>query len=88
MFKILGYLPSYYICFAIPTPGGACAIPSWGKFWLAVLNVYSWDGMHSLFPEMWYVLKTGVVNLRQMANFVEFQFGSYLMAKFISPLTS
>ncbi|KAK7456563.1 hypothetical protein BaRGS_00039317 [Batillaria attramentaria] len=33
--------------------GGACAIPSWGKFWLAVLNVFSWDGMHSLFPEMW-----------------------------------
>ncbi|XP_064613807.1 lanosterol synthase-like isoform X2 [Liolophura sinensis] len=33
--------------------GGACAIPSWGKFWLAVLNVYSWDGMHSLLPEMW-----------------------------------
>jgi lanosterol synthase len=34
-------------------PGGAAAIPSWGKFWLAILNVYSWDGMHSLFPEMW-----------------------------------
>ncbi|KAL5006604.1 hypothetical protein ScPMuIL_015410 [Solemya velum] len=33
--------------------GGAAAIPSWGKFWLAVLNVYSWEGMHSLFPEMW-----------------------------------
>ncbi|KAK7110458.1 hypothetical protein V1264_014327 [Littorina saxatilis] len=33
--------------------GTASAIPSWGKFWLAVLNVYSWDGMHSLFPEMW-----------------------------------
>ncbi|KAL8561846.1 hypothetical protein ACOMHN_046971 [Nucella lapillus] len=33
--------------------GSASAIPSWGKFWLAVLNVYSWDGMHSLFPEMW-----------------------------------
>ncbi|XP_076460564.1 lanosterol synthase-like isoform X2 [Babylonia areolata] len=33
--------------------GSASAIPSWGKFWLAVLNVYSWDGLHSLFPEMW-----------------------------------
>ncbi|XP_046553648.1 LOW QUALITY PROTEIN: lanosterol synthase-like [Haliotis rubra] len=33
--------------------GGAAAIPSWGKCWLAVLNVYSWDGLHSLFPEMW-----------------------------------
>ena len=33
--------------------GTAKAIPSWGKFWLSVLNVYSWDGVHNLFPEMW-----------------------------------
>ncbi|XP_058517511.1 lanosterol synthase isoform X2 [Ochotona princeps] len=33
--------------------GGAAAIPSWGKFWLAVLNVYSWEGLNTLFPEMW-----------------------------------
>ncbi|XP_006876187.1 PREDICTED: lanosterol synthase [Chrysochloris asiatica] len=33
--------------------GGATHIPSWGKFWLAVLNVYSWEGLNSLFPEMW-----------------------------------
>uniref|UniRef100_A0A3Q3EHI3 Terpene cyclase/mutase family member n=1 Tax=Kryptolebias marmoratus TaxID=37003 RepID=A0A3Q3EHI3_KRYMA len=33
--------------------GGAVGIPTWGKFWLAVLNVYSWDGFNSLFPEMW-----------------------------------
>ncbi|XP_078656025.1 lanosterol synthase-like [Branchiostoma floridae x Branchiostoma belcheri] len=33
--------------------GGAVGIPSWGKFWLAVLGVYSWDGLNSLFPEMW-----------------------------------
>ena len=31
-------------------------IPSWGKFWLAVLNVYSWEGMNTLLPEMWYML--------------------------------
>ncbi|XP_055019806.1 lanosterol synthase isoform X2 [Boleophthalmus pectinirostris] len=33
--------------------GGAVGIPSWGKFWLAVLNVYSWDGLNTLLPEMW-----------------------------------
>ncbi|XP_003798191.1 lanosterol synthase isoform X1 [Otolemur garnettii] len=33
--------------------GGAVAVPSWGKFWLAVLNVYSWEGLNTLFPEMW-----------------------------------
>nr|XP_006636690.2 PREDICTED: lanosterol synthase [Lepisosteus oculatus] len=33
--------------------GGAIGIPSWGKFWLAILNVYSWEGMNTLLPEMW-----------------------------------
>uniref|UniRef100_A0A8D0LCC0 Terpene cyclase/mutase family member n=1 Tax=Sphenodon punctatus TaxID=8508 RepID=A0A8D0LCC0_SPHPU len=33
--------------------GGAVGIPSWGKFWLAVLNVYRWEGMNTLLPEMW-----------------------------------
>lgn len=33
--------------------GGAVAIPSWGKFWLATLNVYSWEGLNTLLPEMW-----------------------------------
>ena len=33
--------------------GGAHAIASWGKFWLAVLGVYSWEGMNPLTPEMW-----------------------------------
>ncbi|KAK2150110.1 hypothetical protein LSH36_423g02015 [Paralvinella palmiformis] len=33
--------------------GGAKGIPSWGKFWLSLLNVYSWDGMHNICPEMW-----------------------------------
>lgn len=33
--------------------GGAAAIPSWGKFWLCVLNCYRWEGMHTLFPELW-----------------------------------
>ncbi|XP_037685834.1 lanosterol synthase isoform X3 [Choloepus didactylus] len=33
--------------------GGAALIPSWGKFWLAVLNVYSWEGLNTLVPEMW-----------------------------------
>uniref|UniRef100_A0A8C8S3C1 Lanosterol synthase n=1 Tax=Pelusios castaneus TaxID=367368 RepID=A0A8C8S3C1_9SAUR len=33
--------------------GGAVGIPSWGKFWLAILNVYSWEGMNTLLPELW-----------------------------------
>ncbi|KAF0698076.1 Aste57867_11283 [Aphanomyces stellatus] len=33
--------------------GGATLTPSWGKFWLAVLNVYDWRGVDALPPEMW-----------------------------------
>ncbi|KAL0308341.1 UNVERIFIED_CONTAM: Lupeol synthase [Sesamum radiatum] len=33
--------------------GGAVAIPSWGKFWLAVLGVYEWDGCNPMPPEFW-----------------------------------
>lgn len=33
--------------------GGATKIPSWGKFWLSVLNVYEWTGLNPMPPEMW-----------------------------------
>uniref|UniRef100_M1B210 Terpene cyclase/mutase family member n=1 Tax=Solanum tuberosum TaxID=4113 RepID=M1B210_SOLTU len=32
---------------------GAVATPSWGKFWLAVLGVYEWDGCNPMPPEFW-----------------------------------
>jgi len=28
-------------------------IPSWGKFWLALLNLYEWDGVNTVLPELW-----------------------------------
>ena len=28
-------------------------IPSWGKFWLSVLNLYDWDGLNPVLPELW-----------------------------------
>lgn len=37
----------------IKANGGATGIPSWGKFYLAILNCYDWDGFNSLFPEIW-----------------------------------
>ncbi|CAG8514322.1 9242_t:CDS:2 [Diversispora eburnea] len=33
--------------------GGAIGIPSWGKFWLASLNVYDWEGLNPIPPELW-----------------------------------
>ncbi|XP_042320247.1 lanosterol synthase-like [Sceloporus undulatus] len=39
--------------------GGAVRIPSFGKIWLAILNMYSWDGINAQFPEFW-ILPTWV----------------------------
>ncbi len=33
--------------------GGVAAIPSWGKFWLAMLNLYDWRGVNPILPEVW-----------------------------------
>ena len=28
-------------------------IPSWGKFWLALLNLFDWEGLNPVLPELW-----------------------------------
>ncbi|EGC40360.1 hypothetical protein DICPUDRAFT_74059 [Dictyostelium purpureum] len=33
--------------------GGTVGIPSWGKFWLATLNVYDWEGLNPIPIEFW-----------------------------------
>ncbi|KAL6304502.1 terpenoid cyclases/protein prenyltransferase alpha-alpha toroid [Sparassis latifolia] len=33
--------------------GGATGMPSWGKFWLSILNVYDWAGNNPIPPELW-----------------------------------
>ncbi|KAK9795208.1 hypothetical protein WJX73_010574 [Symbiochloris irregularis] len=37
----------------IHSRGGAVNTPSWGKFWLATLGAYAWEGLNPLPPEMW-----------------------------------
>ncbi len=32
---------------------GVVNIPSWGKFWLALLNLYDWRGLNAMLPELW-----------------------------------
>ena len=32
---------------------GIVDIPSWGKFWLALLNLYDWRGVNAVLPELW-----------------------------------
>ncbi|KAG0149788.1 hypothetical protein CROQUDRAFT_653055 [Cronartium quercuum f. sp. fusiforme G11] len=33
--------------------GGATGIPTWGKVWLSLLNVYDWEGVNPIPPEFW-----------------------------------
>jgi lanosterol synthase len=33
--------------------GGVEAIPTWGKFWLALVSLYRWEGMNPVIPELW-----------------------------------
>lgn len=33
-------------------PGGVKAIPSWGKFWLAMLGLYGYQGLNAVPPEL------------------------------------
>jgi lanosterol synthase len=32
---------------------GVSGIPSWGKFWLALLNLHDWRGVNPILPELW-----------------------------------
>lgn len=55
--RLLGVGPDDDICEAarawMHCRGGAHSITSWGKFWLALLGVYSWEGLNPMPPEMW-----------------------------------
>ncbi len=32
---------------------GVLGIPTWGKFWLALVNLYDWRGVNAILPEVW-----------------------------------
>jgi lanosterol synthase len=33
--------------------GGVLGIPTWGKFWLSMLNLHGWEGINPVLPELW-----------------------------------
>lgn len=37
----------------IDREGGAQGIPTWGKFWLALVSLYQWEGVNPIIPELW-----------------------------------
>lgn len=55
--RLLGLDASHPVCTkALKTLhhlGGAVKCPHWGKIWLAILNLYSWDGVNPAPPELW-----------------------------------
>ena len=56
--RILGVKPDHPVAVkaraCLHKFGGALGAPSWGKFWLSVLNVYDWEGNHPVPAELWY----------------------------------
>ncbi|MAS96288.1 MAG: hypothetical protein CMO55_24050 [Verrucomicrobiales bacterium] len=36
---------------------GVLAIPSWGKFWLALMHLFEWKGVRPILPELWLIPK-------------------------------
>src|SRR6185436_3494038 len=48
--------------------GGVKHIPSWGKFWLAMLNLYGWEGVNPIQPELWILPEWAPVHPRRMYN--------------------
>ena len=39
-------------------PGGVTAIPTWGKFWLALIGLYEYSGMNPVPPELFLLPRT------------------------------
>ncbi|KAK7466088.1 Lanosterol synthase (Oxidosqualene--lanosterol cyclase) [Stygiomarasmius scandens] len=56
LLRLLGMSADHPVCVrargTLHKLGGACAIPSWGKFWLSLLNVYDWVGNNPVPPEL------------------------------------
>jgi lanosterol synthase/protostadienol synthase len=56
MLRLLGLGPAHPVCKKgrdlLTSMGGVLGIPTWGRFWLCVLNLYDWDGIVPLPAEI------------------------------------
>ncbi|WP_190134720.1 prenyltransferase/squalene oxidase repeat-containing protein [Streptomyces longispororuber] len=55
--RLLGLPPGHPLCagsaaWLAAQPGGALSVPTWGKFWLALLGLYDWRAVNPLPPEI------------------------------------
>ncbi|XP_052194608.1 lupeol synthase-like [Diospyros lotus] len=70
--------------------GGALAISSWGKFWLAVLGAYEWGGCNPIPPESWLLPKLSPIHPAKMLSYCRLVYMpmSYLYGKrCVGPIT-
>ncbi|KAJ8768182.1 hypothetical protein K2173_021122 [Erythroxylum novogranatense] len=70
--------------------GGLVGIPSWGKFWVAVLGLYEWSGCNPLSPEFWLLPQSFPVHPGNMLSYARLVYMpmSYLYGKrFVGPIT-
>ncbi|XVE78775.1 hypothetical protein DITRI_Ditri14bG0005000 [Diplodiscus trichospermus] len=70
--------------------GGLVGIPSWGKFWVAVLGVYEWAGCNPMPPEFWLLPKFSPIHPGKMLCYCRLVYMpmSYLYGKrFVGPIT-
>ncbi|KAJ4718761.1 Terpene cyclase/mutase family member [Melia azedarach] len=70
--------------------GGATAVPSWGKTWLAILGVYEWSGCNPMPPEFWKFPSSFPLNPAKMFCYCRLTYMpmSYLYGKrFVGPIT-
>lgn len=55
--RLLGMPAAHPVCVkaraTLHRLGGALGNPHWGKAWLALLNLYGWEGVNPAPPEMW-----------------------------------
>ncbi|KAK6204358.1 lanosterol synthase [Scheffersomyces amazonensis] len=55
--RLLGLEANHPVCIkarrTLHRLGGAIKNPHWGKSWLAILNLYDWDGVNPAPPELW-----------------------------------
>ncbi|KAL8139691.1 hypothetical protein V2J09_005712 [Rumex salicifolius] len=71
--------------------GGAVGIPSWGKFWLAVIGIYDWDGCNPVPPEFWLVPNISPIHPGKMLCYCRLVYMpmSYLYGKrFVGEITT
>uniref|UniRef100_A0A0A0LG93 Terpene cyclase/mutase family member n=1 Tax=Cucumis sativus TaxID=3659 RepID=A0A0A0LG93_CUCSA len=71
--------------------GGVTSIPSWGKTWLSILNVFDWSGSNPMPPEYWMLPTWLPIHPSNMMCYTRITYMpmSYLYGKrFQAPLTS